>query len=174
MLQIQTEAAGVLCSIRWLLYFVYNLEHCVSLNTTSWVKSCFLSELFGASGASIKSVLLYLWKDFIQKGIWVSQTSQPIQTFPVQPEQLKWVSRVHLWASGMSLSDCDTPLPNLQSNLQPQNPYQWHRDHLNGSCCGKILCLPPRVKRSRMFGHYSPRCSGRWRKEQESPEECHS
>lgn len=36
------------------------------------MKSCFLSEallveLLGASGASIKSVLLHLWKDFIQK-----------------------------------------------------------------------------------------------------------
>lgn len=73
--------------------------------------------------------------------------------FPVQPERLKRGSKVHLWVSGMSLSDCDTPLqspkpPIFNPIFNPDHFLQ--RDHLNDSYCGKIRRLPPRVKRSRM------------------------
>lgn len=61
------------------------------------------------------------------------------------------------------------PNSNLQFGLQPQNPYRWHRDHLNDSYCGEnppstALC----VKRSRMFGRYYPGWC-HWK-----VEECHS
>lgn len=117
--------------------------------------------------ASIKSER-YLCKDFIQK----------VSRFPKLPSLYR-PSQFNLSSLNGSLEsisgpqECHylsvtPPLPNLQSNLQPQNPDQWHGDHLNGSCCGKILCLPPCVKRSRMFGYYSPQCSGRWRKVQKN------
>lgn len=94
------------------------------------------------------------------------------ETIPVQPEQLNMAQKVHLWVSGMSLSGHHPPPPpnsNLQFGLQPQNPYRWHRDHLNDSYCGgnppsTALC----VKRSRMFGRYYPGWC-HWK-----VEECHS
>lgn len=64
----------------------------------------------------------YLWIPF-RNHLGLPNFPVYTQTFPVQPERLKWVSRVHLWASGMSLSDCDTPPSlNLQSSIQSSTP----------------------------------------------------
>lgn len=62
----------------------------------------------------------YLSKDLTQSYLGSLNCPVYTQTFPVQPERLKWGSRVHLWVSGMSLSDCDTP--HLQSSIQSSTP----------------------------------------------------
>lgn len=103
----------------------------------------------------------------LSEGIEIPRNSHSSQTFPAQPEQLRGVSRVHLWVSGMSLSDCNTPTllppPIFNPIFKPRTPHRWHKDHLNDPFCGKILRLPACVKRSRMLENYSQWCAGRWR-----------
>lgn len=92
----------------------------MSLNAASWLKVCFLLEavLVKVSGTVWGSMIsvLYLSKDLKQSYLGLPNCPVYTQTFPVQPEQLKGGSRVHLWVSGMSLFDCDTP--HLQSSIQ--------------------------------------------------------
>lgn len=93
----------------------------------------------------------------ITDSIWLHQTSQSIR----RPFQFNLSGLNGSLESITGPQECHyltvTPLP--ASNLRPQNPYHWCRDHLNDSYCGKILRLPPCVKRSRMSGYYSPQCS---------------
>lgn len=72
-----------------------------------------------------------------------------------QPLWLKWGSRVHLWVSGMLLSDCDTP-----PYLSPQPPFGKRITIMILSARKSSICNPS-VKRSRMFRHHIEQCKGR-------------